>query len=78
LSGLAVEVHGDLITVTRPGTDLMVRYRTVTDGPNLKMVYTSWVPMTLLRPDVSIFRAEAFQLALAKADELHKRRYVRF
>ena len=53
-----LELLGDEIVVTPPGTDFMTAYRTRPDSPTLKLT-RSWVPHTT-SPAVSEFRAAAF------------------
>ena len=66
---LHVNFDGHEIIITRPGTDMMTAYRKAADRPNLVLT-RSWVEPTVSSPEISEFRAEAFQAAVAKAPEL--------
>ena len=66
---LHVELLGDEIVVTRPGTDFMTAYRKRPDSPTLKLT-RSWVYPHTTSPAVSEFRAAAFHAAVSKAREL--------
>ena len=48
---------------------MMTAYRKAADRPNLVLT-RSWVEPTVSSPEISEFRAEAFQAAVAKAREL--------
>ena len=65
---LHVELLGDEIVITRPGTDFMTAYRRP-DSPTLKLT-RSWVDPHITSPAVNEFRAQAFQAAVAKSREL--------
>jgi len=64
---LHVKFDGHEIIVTRPGTDMMTAYRKAPDRPNL-ILTRSWE--NVMSPDISEFRAHAFQAAVNKAREL--------
>jgi hypothetical protein len=66
---LHVKFDGQEIIVTRPGTDMMTAYRKAPDRPNL-ILTRSWEKPTVMSPEISEFRAQAFQAAVAKAREL--------
>ena len=66
---LHVELLGDEIVVTKPGTDFLTAYRKRPDSPTLKLM-RSWVDLHITSPEISEFRAHAFQAAVAKAREL--------
>jgi hypothetical protein len=63
-----IGIEKERITITKPGAGLTVKYRL--DGKQLKLIYTSWMPINNSEPEVVVFRADALQLALAKAREL--------
>jgi hypothetical protein len=60
---LHVKFDGHEINVTRPGTDHDDR------RPNLVLT-RSWLDPHVMSPEISEFRAHAFQAAVAKAREL--------
>jgi hypothetical protein len=66
---IEVKFDGDEIVVTRPGTDYMLAYRKRPDRPNLVLT-RSWVEPNVASPEISEFRAQAWQAALSKAREL--------
>ena len=66
---LQIELDGDEIVVTKPGTDFLLAYRKRSDSPNLVLT-RSWEKPTVMSPEISEFRAHAFQAAVAKAREL--------
>ena len=66
---LHVKFDGTEIIVAGPGTDMMTAYRKVADRPNM-ILTRSWLEPTLSSPEISEFRAHAFQAAAAKAREL--------
>ena len=66
---IEVKFDGKEIIVTRPGTDMMTAYRKAPDRPNL-ILTRSWLDPTVMSPEISEFRADAFQAAVAKAREL--------
>ena len=66
---LHVKFDGHEIIVTRSGTDMMTAYRKRPDSPNLVLT-RSWLEPTVSSPEISEFRAHAFQAAVAKAREL--------
>jgi hypothetical protein len=66
---LHVKFDGHEIIVTRPGTDMMTAYRKAPDSPTLKLT-RSWVDPHITSPEISEFRAHAFQAAVTKAREL--------
>jgi hypothetical protein len=66
---LKVEVEGTAIVVAKPGTDFCVRYEKDPLAPNLLLV-GSWIPTHVTSPTIALFRAQAFQAAIAKAREL--------
>ena len=66
---LHVKFDGHEIIVTRPETDMMTAYRKRPDSPNLVLT-RSWLEPTVSSPEISEFRAHAFQAAVAKAREL--------
>jgi hypothetical protein len=71
MSELAVELKGAVIIVTQPGTNYCVVYQKapVSDPALLLLIY-SWLDPTVIRPEVSEFRARAFDAASRKAREL--------
>ena len=64
-----IKFDGLEIIVTRPGTNMMTAYRKAPDRPNL-ILTRSWENPTVMSPDISEFRAHAFQAAIKKAREL--------
>jgi hypothetical protein len=66
---LHVELLGDEIVVTKPGTDFMLAYRKRPDSPTLKLT-RSWIDPHIMSPEISEFRAQAFQAAVSKTREL--------
>jgi hypothetical protein len=66
---IGVEVQGDSIIVTMPGTDFSVTYEKHADTPHLVLTH-SWISETVTTPDASKFRARASKAAVAKAREL--------
>lgn len=64
-----VELEGDEIIITRPGTDFLVAYRKTPDGPNLALS-RSWISPNEAAVFTNKFRAAAFHAALVKAREL--------
>jgi hypothetical protein len=66
---IKVELDGDELVVTRTGTGFMLAYRKRTDSPNLVLT-RSWLKPTVASPEISEFRAHAFQAAVSKAREL--------
>ena len=66
---LHVKFDGQEIIVTRPGTNMMTAYRKAPDTPNL-ILTRSWENPTVMSPEISEFRAHAFQVAVAKARDL--------
>ena len=66
---LHVKFDGHEIIVTRPGTDMMTAYCKAPDRPNLVLT-RSWLEPTVSSPEISEFRAHAFQAAVARAREL--------
>jgi hypothetical protein len=66
---LHVKFDGHEIIITRPGTDMMTAYRKRPDSPNLVLT-RSWEKPTVTSPEISEFRAKAFQAAVSKAREL--------
>ena len=66
---LKVKFDGQEIIITKPGTDFMLAYRKRPDSPNLVLT-RSWEKPTVTSPEISEFRAHAFQAAVAKAREL--------
>jgi hypothetical protein len=66
---LKVKFDGQEIIVTKPGTDFMLAYRKRPDSPNLVLT-RSWEKPTVTSPEISEFRAHAFQAAVSKAREL--------
>ena len=65
---LHVKFDGREIIVIRPGTDMMTAYRKAPDRPNLVLT-RSWLEPTVSSPEISEFRAHAFQAAVSKARE---------
>jgi hypothetical protein len=59
---IKVELVGDEIVITTPGTDFVLGYK--------KNLTRSWVAPTVSSPTISEFRAKAFQAAVDKAREL--------
>lgn len=66
---LQVELDGEEIIVTKPGTDFMMAYRKRPNLPNLVLA-RSWIDPTVASPFTNEFRAHAFQAAVSKAREL--------
>ena len=66
---IEVKFDGTEIIVTKPGTDFMLAYRKRSDSPNLVLT-RSWLAPTVSSPEISEFRAQAFQAAVSKAREL--------
>ena len=66
---LHVKFDGHEIIVTRPGTDFILAYRKRPDSPNFVLT-RSWEKPTVTSPEISEFRAHAFQAAVAKPREL--------
>jgi hypothetical protein len=66
---IEVKFDGKEIIVTRPGTDFMTAYRKRPDQPQL-ILTRSWVEPYIASPEISEFRAKAFQAAVGKAREL--------
>jgi hypothetical protein len=66
---LHLEIEGDEIVVTRPGTDFELVYGHPKGARNL-VVKRSWVPRTEATPAINEFRRAAQQAATAKAREL--------
>ena len=66
---LHVELLGDEIVVTRPGTAFMTAYRKWPDSPTLNLT-RSWVDPHTTSPEIAEFRAHAFQATVRKAREL--------
>ena len=64
---LNVELDGDEIVVTSPGTACMAAYQKAWDRPKLRLT-RSWIDPA--SPAVHEFRAHAFQAAVSKAREL--------
>ena len=66
---LHVKFDGHEIIITRPGTDMMTAYRKAPDWPQL-ILTRSWENPIVTSPDISEFRAHAFQAAIKMAREL--------
>jgi hypothetical protein len=66
---IEVKFDGEEIIVTKPGTDFMLAYRKRPSRPNLVLT-RSWVEPNVASPEISEFRAHAFQAAISKAREL--------
>jgi len=66
---IEVKFDGKEIIVTRPGTDMMTAYRKRPDSPILFSRRSALEP-TVSWPEISEFRAHAFQAAVSKAREL--------
>ena len=66
---LSVEVQGEAIVVSQPGTDFAVTYERRADGAALVLT-KSWVEPSTTSPTISRFRARALHAALDKAREL--------
>ena len=66
---LHIKFDGHEIIVTRPGTDMMTAYRKAPARPNLILTRSGEHP-TIMSPEISEFRAHAFQAATKKAREL--------
>ena len=62
---LRVKFDGHEIIVTRPGTDMMTAYRKAPDRPNLVLT-RSWLEPHVTSPEISEFRAQAFQAAVSQ------------
>ena len=69
MGALSVEVKGQSIVITMPGTDCAVTYQKDPDAPHLIMTH-SWLPASVTNASAAAFRAEAFRAALHKAREL--------
>jgi hypothetical protein len=67
--GLQVEIVDGQITVTQPATSETITYRKSTDPPYLELAH-SWIAFGVTTPEISEFRTQAFQAAIAKAREL--------
>jgi hypothetical protein len=65
---IKVELNGDEIVVSKSGTDFLLAYRKRPDSPNLVLT-RSWEKPTVTSPEISEFRAHAFQAAVSKARE---------
>ena len=66
---LLVEVNGDEIRVTRPGTDYAITFKKSGTAPNFELAH-SWTALEATTPESSEFRAQAFQAAVETAREL--------
>ena len=66
---LHVELLGDEIVVTRPGTAFMTAYRKWPDSATLSLARSLVDPHTT-SPAIAEFHAHAFQAAVSKAREL--------
>ena len=66
---IEVKFDGEEIIVTKPGTDFMLAYRKRPESPTLKLT-RSWVGPHITSPEISEFRAHAFQAAVAKSRDL--------
>ncbi|ODS03700.1 hypothetical protein AUC71_08215 [Methyloceanibacter marginalis] len=66
---LSVEVIGQSIVITRPGTDCAVTYEKDAGTPHLIMT-RSWLPASVTSPSAAAFRADAVRAARHKAREL--------
>jgi hypothetical protein len=66
---LKVELVGDEIVVSLPGTDMTVAFRRATDGSGLRLART-WIEPPSTSLETSKFRLIASEVALAKAREL--------
>ena len=64
---LQVEFVDGQITATRPAT--AITYRKSADAPHLELAH-SWIALGVTSPEISEFRTQAFQVAVAKAREL--------
>jgi hypothetical protein len=62
-----VDLDGDEIIVTSPGTEFKAAYRRGWDRPSLRLT-RSWIDPA--SPGFNEFRAAAFRAALSKAREL--------
>ena len=69
MDDLGVEVQGDSIIVTMPGTDFSVTYEKHADTRHLVLTH-SWISEAVTTPGVSNVRARASKAAVAKAREL--------
>ena len=73
MSGAGVEVHveldGDEIIVTKPGTAFLVAYRKRPDSPTLKLT-RSWEKPTVTSRDISEFAPTPFTPLSARRSEL--------
>jgi hypothetical protein len=67
-SDLRVTIEGYKITVVKPGTKWWVSYDKRPHSPHLILTDT-WLNWTKMTPEVSQFRVDAFQAAVAKARE---------
>jgi hypothetical protein len=66
---LSVEVRGDHIVVSRPGTSFSVIYSKPDNEPVLRVLSATWEPGAD-RQTLFVFRATAFAVAMNKAREL--------
>jgi hypothetical protein len=66
---LSVEVQGEAIVVSLPGTDFAVTYARRADGAGLALT-KSWVEPSTTSPTIAQFRVRALHAALDKAREL--------
>jgi hypothetical protein len=68
-NNLTVTIEGNKVIVVGPGTDFWVSYDKRPNTPHLILTDTglNWTKMS---PEVSPFRAEAFQAAITKARQL--------
>jgi hypothetical protein len=66
---LRVDLEGDEIVVTKPGTTLLLAYSKSAEEPRLVLT-RSWMKPTTPSPLTGEFRAQAFQAAVNKAREL--------
>jgi hypothetical protein len=66
---LKVEFEAEEIVVTRPGSNMLMSYRKAANRPNL-ILTRSLLDPTVSSPEISEFRAHAFQAAVSKAREL--------
>jgi hypothetical protein len=68
-SPLRIELEGEEIVVTRPGTTLLLAYSKSSELPQLALT-RSCIKPNITSPGISDFRIDAFEAATEKAREL--------
>jgi hypothetical protein len=69
MNSLSVDVVGDKIVVTIPGTAFNVTYEKDLSNSHL-LLTESWIEPTVTSPMIAEFRLRAFEAAMAKAKDL--------